>query len=172
MKTFDNNSPDITGETVQVGFSEYVTAVDGQTIEAYGLGSCVGIILRDTDAGVGGMAVAVLPSATDGADSIGAKYADSATSELLEDVIEQGGRYENVEALLVGGATIIEFPDLETDIGSENVTAARDRLANVGVSVVDTDVGGEHGRVVRFDTATGAVRITRADNTTYTIQPE
>lgn len=163
MKTFDSDETDVVGETVHVGFSEYVTAASGQTIEAYGLGSCVGIVLRDTAAGVGGVAVAVLPEAEAGTDSIGAKYADSAASELLEAVIEQGGSYERVEALLVGGATIIEFDDLGSDVGQENVDAARERLANLGVSVVGTDVGGQQGRIVRVDTATGTVEITRAD---------
>jgi len=163
MKTFDSDEPDIVSDTVHVGFSEYATASEGQTMEAYGLGSCIGIILRDTDAGVGGVAVAVLPKAETGTDSIGAKYADSAASELLEAVIEQGGRYEHVEALLVGGATIIEFDDLDTNVGRENVDAARDQLANLGVSVVGTDVGGQQGRIVRFDTVTGTVDITRAD---------
>lgn len=166
MKTFDSDDPDVVRDTVRVGFSEYVTASDGQTILAYGLGSCVGIVLRDTESGVGGVAVSVLPEAAEGTDSIGAKYADSAVSELLEAVIEQGGQYEAVEAVLVGGAAIVEFDDLGTDVGGENVTAARERLANLGVSIADTDVGGHQGRIVRLDTATGIVRVTRADNTT------
>lgn len=163
MKTFDSDETEIVGEIVHVGFSEYVTASGGPTIEAYGLGSCVGIVLRDTTAGVGGVAVAVLPEADAGTDSIGAKYADSAASELLEAVIDAGGTYERIEAVLVGGATIIEFDDLGGDVGRENVTAAKTRLANLGVSIADTDVGGQQGRIVRLDTATGIVEVVRAD---------
>lgn len=166
MKTFESDDTDVAGETVTVGFSEYVTAARGQTIRAYGLGSCVGVLVRDPAAGVGGMAVAVLPEADAGADSIGAKYADSATSALLEATLDAGAAYEDVEATVVGGATIVDFEDLEEDVGAANVDAALDRLDALGVPVVGTDVGGRQGRVVRFDTATGAVRVTRADGST------
>lgn len=167
MKTFDGDDDvGVVEDVVQVGFSEYVTATEGQTILAYGLGSCVGIVARDVDAGIGGMAVAILPEAEEGTDSIGAKYADSATSELVEAVVDQGARYERLEAVIVGGATIVEFDDLGSEVGDENVAAARTQVGNLGVSTAGTDVGGAQGRVVRFDTASGAVEVTRADGTT------
>ncbi len=166
MKTFDSDEPGVVEEVVQVGFSEYVTATQGQTIQAYGLGSCVGVLIRDEATGVGGMAVAVLPAAEAGADSVGAKYADSATSELVEAVLDTGADYGTVEALLVGGATIVEFDDLTGTVGRENVAAARSRLESLGVPVAGEDVGGDQGRIVRFDTATGAVQVTRADGST------
>lgn len=167
MKTFDSDDDvGVVEDVVQVGFSEYVTATEGQTVLAYGLGSCVGVLVRDVDAGVGGMAVAVLPEADAGTDSIGAKYADSATSELVEAVVDQGARYANLEAVIVGGATIVEFDDLGSDVGEENVAAARTQIGNLGITVAGSDVGGEQGRVVRFDTASGAVQVTRADGST------
>jgi len=170
MKTFDDDDGvGVVEDVVQVGFSEYVTATQGQTILAYGLGSCVGVIVRDAAAAVGGMAVAVLPEAEAGADSIGAKYADSAASELVEAVVDRGGRYGDLEAVVVGGATIVEFDDLGTDVGDASVAAARDQLGNLGVAVAAEDVGGEQGRVVRFDTATGAVAVTRADGSTRSL---
>ncbi|WP_227132915.1 chemotaxis protein CheD [Halorubellus salinus] len=165
MKTFDNDDVSVVEDVVQVGFSEYVTASRGQTLLAYGLGSCVGIVVRDADAGVAGMAVAVLPEADAGADSIGAKYADTAATELVEAVVDQGARYQHLEAVVVGGATIVEFDDLGTDVGEANVAAARSQLDNLGVGVAAEDVGGDQGRVVRVDSATGAVSVTRADGT-------
>lgn len=110
-----------------------MTAAQGQTLRAYGLGSSVGVLVRDGAAGVGGLAVAVLPAAEAGTDSVGAKYADSATSELLEAALDAGGDYGYVEAVLVGGATIVEFDDLSGTIGRKTVAAARSRLANLGV---------------------------------------
>lgn len=158
METFDAD-PDAERDRVYVGVSEYVVAADDETLVAYGVGSCVAVLLWDPDAGVGGVANAVLPERAAGDDVAAAKFVDSATEALLRELVEAGASYATVEGRVVGGATIMTFEDLGEAVGADNVAAARATLERLEVPVVAEATGGDHGRTVEFDTATGEARV-------------
>lgn len=170
MKTFGTD-PDPAreskrGDTVYVGVSEYVVAADGETLIAYGIGSCVAIVLYDPETTIGGLAYAVLPDRDRGEGEATGKFIDAATDALLRDLAERGANISRIEARLVGGSKMIDFEELETEIGDENVAAARERLEAFDVPVVATDTGGEYGRTVVFETETGTVTVQTLDNDT------
>jgi chemotaxis protein CheD len=63
-------------------------------------------------------------------------------------------------AKLAGGATL--FGSLLTTaraVGARNVEASRAALARARVALVAEDVGGEGGRTVTFDVASGALKV-------------
>jgi len=145
-------------ETVTVRMAEIGYAHDGALLKTT-LGSCVGVIVRDRDRKVAGLAHVMLPSRLRAGDPPG-KYADSAIPALLAGVESRGGRRAALQAWLVGGARM--FP-MEDDglgsIGDRNIEEARRLLAELGVPVIREEVGGSCGRTMTFAAATAALDI-------------
>jgi chemotaxis protein CheD len=144
--------------TVIVKMAEIGYAADGGVLKTT-LGSCVGVIVRDRDRRVAGLAHVMLPRRLHPNDPAG-KGADSAVPALLAGVESRGGRREALEAWLVGGACMFPVEDGGiASIGARNVEEARHRLAGLGVPVVYEEVGGSCGRTVTFEPATGSVSV-------------
>ena len=124
------------------------------------LGSCVGVVIHDRERSVGGLAHIMLPQRA-GSDVVAGKYADSAVPELLERVLERGGRRGRLAAFVAGGACMFEQSSDPTivAIGSKNVEAAKRALERLQVPVVYEDTGGNQGRTMVFDTSSGAVDV-------------
>lgn len=164
MKTFDfeTDTEEVPRERRLVGVSEYHVTSEGETLVAYGLGACVAIALSDTESGVGALAHTLLPRQAEGHDSSSGKYVDAAIQTMLREMVEAGAGYTSVEARLVGGADIFELKALGKGVGEKNVAVAREELARLDVPIVGEATGGDHGRTVEFDTATGTLEITTA----------
>ncbi|WP_411965475.1 chemotaxis protein CheD [Haloferax sp. YSMS24] len=164
MKTFDfgDEEDEATREERLVGVSDYHVANDGETLVAYGLGACVAIVLWDTDASVGALAHTLLPRQETGHGASSGKYVDAAIQTMLREMVEAGAGYASIEARLVGGADIFELKALGKGVGRKNAAVAREELDRLDVPIVAEATGGEHGRTVEFDTATGRVEVTTA----------
>ncbi len=123
------------------------------------LGSCVGIILRDLERGVSGLAHIMLPARLRDDASTG-KYADSAIPALLRRLAGIGGRQSSLQALLVGGAQMFPMGDTTlASIGDQNVETSRRILQENRIPIVFEDTGGTSGRTVVYDNATGRVSV-------------
>ena len=73
----------------------------GDVLVTVGLGSCVAIVLHDSDARIGGLAHVLLPSpALTRLDSNPAKFPDSAVATLLQLMSAQGARPERIKVRL------------------------------------------------------------------------
>jgi chemotaxis protein CheD len=151
-----------------VGVANYVVATGGETLVAYGLGACVGVGLVDAEAGVAGLAHAMLPTATGDAEGPDGKYVDTAIRQQLRSMADEGAAYGGIEGWLVGGAEIFPVEDLGLPgaVGEQTVETAREELARLDIPVVAESVGGASGRTVRFDTGTGEVLVAYADGST------
>jgi chemotaxis protein CheD len=125
-----------------------------------GLGSCVAIAIHDPLAKVGGLAHVLLPEAARGATVANrARYASTAVPLLIEAMRELGATGPFV-AKLAGGARLFgPLLSAANTIGARNVDASRTALAKARVPVVAEDVGGEIGRTVTFDVASGALKV-------------
>ena len=166
MKTYTKRAEDGPGpDRILVGVSNYVVGEDEQTLVAYGLGACVSVVLYDESAGVGGLTHAILPKQPADGGTPG-KYVDAAVEALLREMIAAGSGLGDIEAYVVGGATIFELRDLAEGAGERNVKAARDQLDSLEVPVVAEAVGGDVGRTVELDLATGRVAVSTADGET------
>jgi chemotaxis protein CheD len=123
------------------------------------LGSCVGIILRDPERRVSGLAHIMLP-ARHRDDTAAGKYADSAIPALLKRVAGVGGRRSSLQALLVGGAQMFPMGNQAlASIGDLNVETSRRILQENRIPIVFEDTGGTSGRSVVYDNATGQVSV-------------
>ncbi|WP_049925980.1 chemotaxis protein CheD [Halopiger goleimassiliensis] len=151
---------------VKVGISELAVSDGDETLTSYGLGSCLAIALHDPEAEIGGLAHAMLPDgdAAENSDRKPGKYADTAIRALLRRMVEQGATYTSVEAKLAGGSDMFEFESFGDGVGQRNVAAARAELEKLGVPIVAEDVGGDHGRTVKFTPETGKLEVKTADD--------
>lgn len=144
----------------QVKIAEWAVAPAPATIVTIGLGSCVAIVLHDAKARVGGMAHVLLPSPSADGQRPG-KCPSTAVPHLLAEMRALGA-HGTITARLVGGASL--FGSLLSGkgvgaMGERNVTASRLALAAANVRVVGEVVGGDVGRSVSFDVATGRVDV-------------
>jgi chemotaxis protein CheD len=146
------------GDTVTVKMAEMNVVTDGRSLKTI-LGSCVGVILRDSERRVSGLAHIMLPARRRDDDATG-KYADSAVPALVARLATSGCRSGSVQALLIGGAQMFPLagPGLAS-IGDQNVQAARRALQDMKIPIIFEDTGGSAGRSVIFDNSTGEVSV-------------
>ena len=127
-----------------------------------GLGSCVGIVLYDATAHVGGLAHVLLPSPALGRqDSHPAKFPQTAVPLLLEQMGERGASLRRISARLFGGASMFSGLGAPGTIqmGERNIVASRQALHLHSVAIVGEATGGDFGRTVRFWVADGRVEV-------------
>lgn len=157
----DVHVPDAHVSDVHVNVAESATRIGKGIMSAVGLGSCVALMLYDRAARVGAMAHILLPhEALSRVPGGAAKYGSSAVPHLLQSMRALAVIGAPV-ASLVGGAsmfaTLLKVGGI--NMGERNVDAVRRALAIAGIAIEAEDVGGEYGRSIFFDVATGQVRV-------------
>jgi len=156
--------------TKQVGIAEYAVVTDDTQLSTSGVGSCLGIVLQDGFSDVSGLIHVMLPTAAESRDGNPAKFVDTGLPLLIEEMVEAGASKRRLEGWVVGGSEMLSFSSDGDSIGSRNIAAAKQAFDHYSIDVTGTDVGGSHGRSIRFDPANGSVVIQTADdNTTQTI---
>lgn len=131
-----------------------------------GLGSCIGLVLYDTDAGIAGMSHIMLPrppqNKPDAANKPG-KFAETAAPYLLESLINAGARRNRIRAKLAGGAKMFNLSSSSKTsflaVGEQNITATLSILKKLSIAIAAQDLGGSRGRSIRFDTATWMLEV-------------
>jgi chemotaxis protein CheD len=134
-----------------------VSSTSGEELVAIGLGSCIGLALVDSAAGVAGLAHVVLPDSGSAAGPPG-KFADLAVPALLDQVQRAGARRERLEVVLVGGAKMFAL-GAGMDIGARNEAAVRDALSEHRLRVRAAATGGNSGRTMRVFPGEGTVNV-------------
>jgi chemotaxis protein CheD len=129
------------------------------------LGSCVGVVLYDRVARLGGVAHIVLPESHGSTEQPG-KFADTAIPALIADFDRRlgGTARSRLSAKLAGGASMFQLASLDPatsalNIGTRNCEAIEQILANLKIPILARDLGGTTGRRLTLDTATGTVTI-------------
>lgn len=144
-----------------VGISALEVGRAPTRLAALALGSCVAVILHDPVAKVGGLAHVLLPSPNVGRarEDSPARFAPTAIASLHQAVLDLGGIHRRLTARLVGGASMFAMlqPAGTIQMGERNVHAAREALHRTGIRLIGEAVGGDFGRSVDFDLATGKV---------------
>jgi len=127
----------------------------------YGIGSCIIITLYDPTKKMGMLSHTMFPNHTGkGPNTNPFRSVDSAVVEMIKRIKASGSRIENLEAKIVGGADM--FPNIGNGgmpVGEENVLASKEALLEGGVGLIGEVVGGNVGRSVVFDTASGIVTV-------------
>ena len=146
----------------RVGISEYLVARSPAVLKAAGLGSCLAVSLYDAELLLGGLAHTLLPGSQAGEGKAApAKYVDAAIRLMVRDLVGMGTDQRRLVAKLAGGANMYEadFLSLIGGIGVRSAHSARRTLAELGIPLVAEDVGGNRGRTVEFDLASGRLMV-------------
>lgn len=129
------------------------------------LGSCISACIRDKVTGIGGMNHFMLPATEAEAASMKASGSSSATrygnyamEHLINEIMRNGGKRQNLEVKIFGGGRIMQNM---TDVGKRNIDFVRDYLSIEGLSVVSEDVGDIFPRMVVYFPQTGRARVKR-----------
>ena len=131
-------------------------------LKAYGLGSCVAVALYDPEARIGGLGHLLLPNRPErnvlGSES---KYVDAGILEIVDEIVQAGANQDRLVAKVAGGANMFEtsYQTLIKSIGARNARSARETLASLGIPIFGEEVGGNRGRTVEFDLATGNMMV-------------
>jgi chemotaxis protein CheD len=121
------------------------------------VGSCVAVTLYSPRRRVGILGHIVLPKSRDSNDNP-AKFADTAIPYMISTLQREGVLLSELTAKLTGGACM--FGDSQfARIGESNVRATLEALQAAGIGIAGRDEGGNSGRRVCFDLATGSVTV-------------
>ena len=149
------------GQMIKVGMADLKLCKAPDKITTLGLGSCVGIAIRDPQTKVGGLAHIMLPdSSITKANYNPAKFADTGITELIKRLTLSGVRSGSLCAKMAGGARMFSMSGNDVQsIGDKNREAVTDILKKLGIPLISSDCGGTYGRTIEFDPATFRLKI-------------
>ena len=131
-------------------------------LKAYGLGSCVAVGLYDPKTRLGGMGHMLLPDRpTSGSLGSENKYVDAGIYHIVDELVRAGANRDTLVAKIAGGANMFEtsYQTLINSVGARNAKSARQTLNLLGIPILGEEVGGNRGRTVEFDLATGEMLV-------------
>lgn len=140
----------------------YVTLHDEVIVTV--LGSCVSACIRDRVFGIGGMNHFMLPGegrfpvAQDSGQILdeAARYGAYAMELLINEILKNGGRRQNLEVKITGGGRMLVHL---SDVGQRNIEFVRQFLKTEGLVVAAEDLGDIYPRKVYYFPVTGKVRV-------------
>jgi chemotaxis protein CheD len=149
------------GEIIKVGMADLKTCSSPDGLTTLGLGSCVGIALRDPVKKIGGMVHIMLPDSTAiKMDKINlAKFADTGIPELIRQMERLGASRTRLTAKIAGGATMFATTSSSIQVGARNVEATIKLLEVMKIPILASDTGANYGRTVTFFPETGEYHI-------------
>ena len=106
-------------EIIKVGMADLKTCVSPNGVTTLGLGSCVGIAIRDPVTKIGGLAHIMLPDSKaikNGGLSV-PKFADTGIAELVLQMEKLGAKRSRMVAKIAGGATMFSFQGSSSAMG-------------------------------------------------------
>ena len=148
-------------ELLQVGMADFKVARAPDRLITAGLGSCIGICLLDKVAKVGGMDHIMLPSSERARSNQNrAKFADTAIEDMIALMVKMGSSPKRITAKIAGGAQMFNIGSSDVmKIGERNAKAVVEVLGKNGIPILAQDTGGNFGRTIIFDTASGELLI-------------
>lgn len=137
----------------------YVTRRDMVLVTV--LGSCVAACIRDKTSGIGGMNHFMLPKSMgdqSGWVSASARYGAYAMEVMINQILKQGAKRENLEAKLFGGGAVLKNMS-SLNVGDDNAKFALEYLKKEKIPVLAKDLLGDLPRKVYYFPKTGKVLV-------------
>jgi chemotaxis protein CheD len=126
------------------------------------LGSCISACIRDSKTGIGGMNHFMLPDSgsadKDSPISESMRYGTYAMEVLINQLLRNGARRENLEAKIFGGGNVLKS-FTTTNVGERNAVFARRYLKDEGIRVTGEDLLDIYPRKVYYFPKTGKVLV-------------
>ncbi|MCI9429214.1 MAG: chemotaxis protein CheD [Lachnospiraceae bacterium] len=145
-------------EIIKVGMADLKVCKSPDGVTTLGLGSCVGIAIRDPSTKIGGLAHIMLPDSTSIRNNSNIpKFADTGIDELVKQLIKAGASRSRLVAKIAGGAQMFAFQNKSdlVRVGERNVEAVRRKLQQLRIPILASDTGKNYGRTVIFYPETG-----------------
>ncbi|HSH87726.1 MAG: chemoreceptor glutamine deamidase CheD [Methylophilus sp.] len=126
------------------------------------LGSCVSACIRDTRTGIGGMNHFMLPESgsadRDSPVSESMRYGTYAMEVLINQLLRNGARRENLEAKIFGGGNVLRS-FTTNNVGDRNAAFVKKYLKDEGIKVTGEDLLDIYPRKVYYFPKTGKVLV-------------
>lgn len=138
-----------------------VSADPNETLITYSLGSCIGLMIYDPVARVGGMLHYMLPEASvspQKAETNPAMFCDTGVPRLFRAAYELGAVKQRIIVKAAGGSQLLDEKGT-FNIGKRNYVALRKIFWKNGILIQSEDVGGAVSRTVRLHVGTGQVTV-------------
>lgn len=143
---------------VRVSIGDAKVASNGHILYTV-LGSCIAVMLYDSQKKIGGM-VHIMLGYSDGRKDGVDKYADTGIPHLIEMMRQKGASKDRLtSAKIAGGAQMFQMGSDILNVSRDNIKAVQEILNKLSLQVIATDCGGTAGRRVSFDTQNGKVSI-------------
>ncbi len=120
------------------------------------LGTCIAVCLWDPITKLGGMNHYLL-ALWNGEGLASPKYGNIAIEKLVNLMEAHGASRKRMIAKVFGGKTGSNSQNIAYGIGMRNIQVAFDLLQEMNIPIEAQNVGGEHGRNIKFDTSTGKI---------------
>ncbi len=159
-------------EIIKVGMADLKICKAPDALTTLGLGSCVGIAVRDPAKGIGGLAHIMLPDSTAIRDNSNIpKFADTGIDELIKQLIAAGASRSRLESKIAGGAQMFAFSGRAgaAQVGERNVEAVKKKLTQLRIPILAEDTGKNFGRTVIYYPANGSFLIRAVGRDEYFI---
>ena len=149
--------------TAKILPGEYYVTKEDEMITTV-LGSCISACIRDKVLGIGGMNHFMLPDTTEerlqesaeAVVGIPTRYGNFAMEHLINTILVNGGKRDNLEVKLFGGGKII--PTF-TGIGLKNIGFVLEYIDTEGLQLIAQDMGDIYPRKVNYFPKTGKVKM-------------
>jgi len=145
-----------------VGISDMkVSKKPGDVLITYSLGSCIGVVIYDPEAKVGGLLHYMLPESSldqERASKNPFMFADSGVPRLFKEAYKLGAVKERMIVKVVGGSQLMDSAGF-FNIGKRNYEILKRMFAKNGIKVAKEDVGGSVNRTVSLDLTSGVIRL-------------
>ncbi|WP_300161539.1 chemotaxis protein CheD [Solidesulfovibrio sp.] len=130
------------------------------------LGSCVAVTFFAPRRGLAGIFHALLPKASEyrlhQPDQTPYKFVDTAIATVARRLEMRGAKLGEIECKVFGGASALFAEDMS--VGRRNVEVAFATLADLGLRVTASNVGGERGRKIVFASSSGEIFVRMLNN--------
>ncbi len=140
-----------------IGVAEHKIAKSPDKLVTLGLGSCIGLVLYDPVAQIGGMVHIMLPTASAHSTVTNRfKFADTAIVDMIALMTSYGAMRSRLRAKIAGGAHMFQSTckmDI-MNVGQRNIAMCRKVLGENHIIIEGDDTGGTSGRSIEFDCST------------------
>ena len=143
------------------------------SIVTYALGSCIGVMIHDSVASVGGLLHFMLPESSldpAKAEKNPFQFADTGIPHLFRSAYQLGADKRRLKVTVAGGAQIMD-PQGTFNIGKRNCLAMRKILWKAGVLISGEYLGGMVSRTVRLEVGTGKILLRESGQEERELQP-
>jgi chemotaxis protein CheD len=148
-------------EAAKIGPGEYYYTDQDMLIVTV-LGSCISACIRDPVAGVGGMNHFMLPQGAkadmDNPVSESMRYGNYAMEVLINQLMRNGARRENLESKIFGGGNVLRSFTTNM-VGDRNAEFVKKYLKEEGIKIASEDVLDVFPRKVYYFPKTGKVMV-------------